>query len=120
MIMTRTALLTFVVINLAGVCSSADGPQKKDATVTGTSRVKMLGTHSRDGRAPLEPIPVLIEEVDSNDYDDLDGATYRGNLRRDGVHDTKGVAELGGVKWKVNLGGPIISRIDANQDAACP
>jgi len=64
------------------------------------------GTHPRDGREELAPIPILLE-FDPNDYDPLEGAAYRGSLRRDGVFKTHGVESLKGVRWKVDLGGPV-------------
>jgi outer membrane protein assembly factor BamB len=35
----------------------------------------------------------------------LQGKTYRGNIRRNGVYKTKGVPKLNGLKWKFNLTG---------------
>jgi len=68
------------------------------------------GTHPRDGREALkkEVFPELVE-IDTTKYDPLEGKMFRGGLARTGVYDTAGVAELGGVKWKVNLGGPVRS-----------
>ena len=65
------------------------------------------GTHPPDGNFPII-IPVLLV-FDEKDYDDLAGAAYRGSIRRDGVHQTAGVAELVGIKWQVSLGGPVRS-----------
>lgn len=68
------------------------------------------GTHPRDGKEPLktEIIPELVK-IDAKDYDPLEGKMFRGGLARTGVHDTSGVSELGGGKWKVKLGGPVRS-----------
>jgi len=65
------------------------------------------GTHPPNGDFPLV-VPTLLE-FDEKDFDDLAGATYRGSIRRDGVHDTAGLLRFNGIKWKVNLGGPIKS-----------
>jgi outer membrane protein assembly factor BamB/formylglycine-generating enzyme required for sulfatase activity len=65
------------------------------------------GTHPPDGSFPIV-IPTLLE-FDEKDYDDLAGAAFRGSLRRDGVYQTAGVAQLKGVKWRTDLGGPIKS-----------
>ncbi len=65
------------------------------------------GVHPPDGEYPIE-IPILLT-FDEKDYDELAGATHRNSLRRDGIFPTAGVAELKGVKWKTDLGGPIKS-----------
>jgi len=66
------------------------------------------GTHPRDGLEPMEDWPVVLK-LDPKDYDPLEGAAFRGNLLRTGVHQTKGVPKLGGVKWKLPTGGPVRS-----------
>ena len=68
------------------------------------------GTHPRDGKEELtkEVFPELVK-VDRAQYDPLEGKMFRGGLARTGVHDASGVAKLGGVKWTVNLGGPVRS-----------
>ena len=66
------------------------------------------GAHPRDGLEPMEDWPVVLK-LDPADYDPLEGAAFRGNLLRTGVHQTQGVAKLGGVKWKFDTGGPVRS-----------
>jgi len=65
------------------------------------------GTHPPNGDFPLV-VPTLLK-FDPKDFEDLAGAAYRGSIRRDGVHQTTGVAKLIGIKWKVHLGAPIKS-----------
>jgi eukaryotic-like serine/threonine-protein kinase len=65
------------------------------------------GSQPADGNFPVVIPDILVYDV--NDYDDLDGQAYRGNIRRDGVHQTTGVAAFKGVKWQVALGGPVKS-----------
>jgi outer membrane protein assembly factor BamB len=66
------------------------------------------GTHPRDGLEPMEDWPVVLK-LDPRDYDPLEGAAFRGNLLRTGVHPTEGVTKLSGVKWKFPTGGPVRS-----------
>jgi outer membrane protein assembly factor BamB/formylglycine-generating enzyme required for sulfatase activity len=65
------------------------------------------GSQPADGNFPIIIPDIFVYDV--NTYDDLDGRAYRGNIRRDGVHQTTGVALLKGVKWQVPLGGPVKS-----------
>ncbi len=74
------------------------------------------GTHPRDGKEPLAEWPKAID-IDPNDYDLLQatdgpggpGTVWRGNLHRTGSYDSRGVAELDGVKWRFDTGGPVRS-----------
>jgi len=65
------------------------------------------GSQPADGNFPIVIPDILVYDV--NDYDDLAGLAYRGNIRRDGVHQTTGVGALKGIKWQVPLGGPVKS-----------
>ena len=65
------------------------------------------GSQPADGHFPVVIPDILAYDVQK--YDDLDGSAYRGNIRRDGVHQTTGVAVLKGVRWQVPLGGPVRS-----------
>jgi len=86
--------------------AAEDGPPR---TVAAESTVEMAGLHPRDGREELAPLKVQLE-LDRADYDPLYGATYRGNLMRNGQFKTRGVAKLKGLKWKKALGGPVKSQ----------
>jgi len=66
------------------------------------------GTHPRDGLEELPEWPKVVE-IDMDEYDPLEGAAFRGNLRRDGVLKTRGVPKLTGVKWTFDAGGPVRS-----------
>jgi outer membrane protein assembly factor BamB len=48
-------------------------------------------------------------QMDPNDYDDLQGRVYRGNLRRDGTFDARGLSGLKGLKWRFRTGDPVRS-----------
>lgn len=77
---------------------------------------RSTGTEADHQYHPLGRDPNLKEyraypelDVDYNSYDPLEGKTMRGNLKRDGIFQTSGVAELGGVKWKFQTGGAVRS-----------
>ncbi len=65
------------------------------------------GTHPADG---VETVEIILNDVDTSVPPDLLArATFRGGLHRTGVYDTKGLPELGGLKWKFQTGGPVKS-----------
>lgn len=68
------------------------------------------GKHPRNGKEKmlsLEDIHKVVLDIDPTDYDPLQGATFRGNLLRNGVYLTNGVPILGCLKWKAKLDGPV-------------
>ena len=65
------------------------------------------GSQPASGNFPIV-IPDILD-YDITKYDDLAGRAYRGSIRRDGVHQTTGVAALKGIRWKVRLGRPVRS-----------
>jgi len=104
--MKATQLGLIVVMMLVSACPVF----AQDEVITGSGTVEMGNPHPADGSEPLmkEVFPELVK-FDVKDYDPLEGKMFRGNLARTGVHDATGVAKLGGVKWKVKLGGPVRS-----------
>lgn len=71
-------------------------------------------THRRSGSEMPEDIQVLDVNL-KEPVSPLQGQTHRGNLQRTGVHYTRGVRELKGLKWKFKTDGrlpaqPIVFR----------
>ncbi len=63
-------------------------------------------THRRSGSEMPEDIQVLDVNL-QEPVTPLQGSTQRANLQRTGVHYTKGVPSLKGLKWKFKTGGAI-------------
>ena len=63
-------------------------------------------THRKSGSEMPEDIQVLDVNLKAP-VTPLQGATHRGNLQRTGVHYTKPVWELAGLKWRFEAGGSI-------------
>lgn len=60
-------------------------------------------------RQPKRPSGRAVLEIDPAKFDPLQGRVHRGNLRRDGVFQAKGVTKVKGVKWRFQTEGPIKS-----------
>ena len=66
-------------------------------------------THRSSGTEMPEDIQVLDVNLQEA-VTPLQGATHRGNLQRTGVHHTRGVPMLTGLKWKFKTNGPIAAQ----------
>ncbi len=66
-------------------------------------------THRRSGTEMPEDIQVLDVNL-QEPVTPLQGSTQRANLQRTGVHYTKGLQKLKGIKWKFKTGGAIPSQ----------
>jgi len=93
-------ILVIVTMLISGFFLQSFAAQAK--SITGTSKIDSKSP--KDGDRGLAPLPTILK-YDENDYDPLEGRTYRGNLRRDGVYQEKGLTAFTGEKWKFNLGG---------------
>lgn len=54
-------------------------------------------------------LAVLLAASSRAQEDSLQGATYRANIQRTGVHQTTGLKAASGIKWTVQTGGPVRS-----------
>lgn len=51
----------------------------------------------------------IVLDVKDEDYNPLQGRTFRGNLRRTGYFGERGIASIKGAKWTCQTGGPVRS-----------
>ena len=61
------------------------------------------------GRRPAHNEPPEMLNIDTANFDPLQGQVHRGNLYRGGVFQATGVTEVKGVKWRFQTEGPIKS-----------
>ncbi|MFW6286856.1 MAG: formylglycine-generating enzyme family protein, partial [Candidatus Sumerlaeota bacterium] len=54
-------------------------------------------------------VPKVVLDVKAEDYDPLQGRTFRANMRRNGRYANAGLPELNGEKWRFKTGGPVLS-----------